>query len=54
MQVPFDRILPVNLVASTVVFFTAARIYVLPRLGVWAFGRSCRRFSCCTLSVTSG
>ena len=32
-----DRILTVNLVASTLVFYAAARIYVLPRLGAWSF-----------------
>ena len=29
----FDRILTLNLIASTVVFYTAARIYLLPHLG---------------------
>ena len=33
----FDRILPLNLVASTVVFFAAARLYVLPKIGAWSF-----------------
>ncbi len=31
----FDLILTVNLVLSTVVFYTAARLYVLPRLDAW-------------------
>jgi len=35
----FDQILPVNLVASTVVFYAAARIYVLPKLADWGFRR---------------
>jgi hypothetical protein len=33
----FDRILVVNLLASTVLFYAAARIYVLPKLGGWSF-----------------
>jgi hypothetical protein len=33
MQALLDRILTVNLIASTVVFYVAARIYLLPRLG---------------------
>jgi hypothetical protein len=33
MQSILDRILTVNLILSTVVFYVAARIYVLPRLG---------------------
>src|SRR6184192_2955437 len=37
MQTVLDRILTVNLVASTSVFYAAARIYVLPRLGDWGF-----------------
>src|SRR5437660_1372014 len=37
MQTLFDRVLTVNLVASTSVFYAAARIYVLPRLGDWSF-----------------
>ena len=32
-----DRILTVNLALSTLVFYAAARIYVLPRLGGWSF-----------------
>ena len=37
MQTLFDRILTVNLVASTSVFYAAARVYVLPKLGDWGF-----------------
>jgi hypothetical protein len=37
LQPLFDRILTVNLVASTVVFYAAARIYVLPKLDRWGF-----------------
>src|SRR3989442_6805780 len=37
MQTLLDRVLTVNLVASTSVFYAAARIYVLPRLGDWGF-----------------
>jgi len=33
MKPILDRILTVNLILSTVVFYVAARIYVLPRLG---------------------
>src|SRR5262249_32598080 len=33
----FDRVLVVNLLASTVVFYAAARLYVLPRLAEWTF-----------------
>jgi len=33
MQPILDRILTVNLILSTVIFYVAARIYVLPRLG---------------------
>ena len=33
MQSILDRILTVNLILSTLVFYVAARIYVLPRLG---------------------
>lgn len=33
----FDRILTINLIASTVVFYAAARIYVLPNLRAWGF-----------------
>ncbi|HEX9443640.1 MAG TPA: hypothetical protein VGA73_05945 [Candidatus Binatia bacterium] len=39
MQVLFDRILTVNLAASTLVFYAAARLYVLPKIGVWGFQR---------------
>jgi hypothetical protein len=35
LQELFDRILILNLVCSTLVFYTAARLYVLPRLGDW-------------------
>ena len=35
MQELFDRILTINLVCSTVVFYTAVRLYVLPRLAEW-------------------
>ena len=34
-----DRILPVNLVANTVIFYVVARLYVLPNLRAWGFGR---------------
>jgi hypothetical protein len=37
MQALFDRILVFNLVASTLVFYAAARIYVLPNLARWSF-----------------
>jgi hypothetical protein len=37
LQTLFDRILTVNLVVSTLVFYAAARVYVLPRLGDWSF-----------------
>jgi hypothetical protein len=33
MQPILDRILTVNLILSTLVFYVAARIYILPRLG---------------------
>jgi hypothetical protein len=33
VQELFDRILTVNLIFSTLVFYTAARLYLLPRLG---------------------
>jgi hypothetical protein len=36
---PFDRILPINLVASTALFFVAARLYVLPNVHRWGFRR---------------
>jgi hypothetical protein len=37
-QVLFDRIiLPVNLAASTALFYVAARLYVLPNLRRWGF-----------------
>jgi hypothetical protein len=35
MEEVFDRILAVNLVCSTLVFYAAARLYVLPRLSDW-------------------
>src|SRR5213594_2905471 len=37
MRPLLDRVLTVNLVASTSVFYAVARIYVLPRLGDWGF-----------------
>ena len=37
MQGLLDRILTVNLVASTVIFYAAARLYVLPNLRAWSF-----------------
>jgi hypothetical protein len=37
LEALFDRILVVNLVASTVVFYAAARLYVLPKLSDWSF-----------------
>ena len=37
MQSPFDSILTVNLICSTLVFYAAARIYVLPKLSSWSF-----------------
>lgn len=36
METLFDRILTINLVCSTLVFYAAARIYVLPRLNSWS------------------
>src|SRR5262245_10635883 len=33
MQILLDRILTLNLIASTAVFYVAARIYLLPQLG---------------------
>ena len=33
MQLILDRILPFNLIATTIVFYVAARLYLLPRLG---------------------
>jgi len=36
MEAFSTRILTINLFASTVVFCVAARIYVLPQLGVWS------------------
>ena len=33
MQPIFDRILTLNLIGTTLVFYVAARLYVLPRLG---------------------
>jgi hypothetical protein len=38
----FDRVLPLNLIANTVIFYVAARLYLLPLVS--AFGHS--RFSC--------
>lgn len=35
MEELFNRILTINLVCSTVVFYAAARLYVLPRLDEW-------------------
>src|SRR5713101_6768092 len=37
MQTLLDLILTLNLVASTSVFYAAARVYVLPKLGDWGF-----------------
>ena len=37
MEPLFDRILTVNLVASTAIFYAAARLYVLPKLRSWSF-----------------
>src|SRR5438477_10100280 len=37
MQTLLDRVLTVNLVASAAVFYAAARIYVLPKIGGWGF-----------------
>jgi hypothetical protein len=37
LQELFDRILTINLLCSTLVFYTAARLYVLPRLDQWKF-----------------
>src|SRR5438552_7550139 len=37
MRPLLERVLTVNLVASTSVFYAAARVYVLPRLGDWGF-----------------
>ena len=37
MQGLLDQILTVNLVASTVIFYAAARLYVLPNLRAWSF-----------------
>ena len=34
-----DRILPVNLVANTCIFYVVARLYVLPNLRSWGFDR---------------
>jgi hypothetical protein len=36
---PFDRILPINLVASTALFYVVARLYVLPNVQQWGFRR---------------
>jgi hypothetical protein len=35
LQELFDRVLAINLVCSTLLFYTAARLYVLPRLDKW-------------------
>jgi hypothetical protein len=35
LQTLSDRSLVINLVASTLVFYAVARLYVLPRLGAW-------------------
>ena len=35
MQTLFDRILTLNLLGTTLVFYVAARLYLLPRLGAW-------------------
>ena len=35
MEALLNRILTVNLIATTVVFYVAARIYLLPHLGRW-------------------
>src|SRR6266513_444981 len=32
MSTIFDRVLPLNLVANTVIFYVAARLYLLPQL----------------------
>jgi hypothetical protein len=37
LQALSDRILTINLLASTAVFYAAARVYVLPHLGAWTF-----------------
>jgi hypothetical protein len=37
LQTLFDRILTVNLVASTLVFYAGASIYVIPNLRAWGF-----------------
>jgi hypothetical protein len=37
MQVLFDRILVINAVASTGIFYIASRLYVLPNLRRWGF-----------------
>ena len=39
MQTLADRILTLNLVLSTLVFYAAVRVYVLPKLGEWGFRR---------------
>src|ERR1700730_4946056 len=33
MEAPLNRILTLNLIATTIVFYVAARIYLLPQLG---------------------
>jgi len=37
LQSLFDQILTVNLICSTLIFYAAARIYVLPKLNSWSF-----------------
>jgi len=37
LEALFDRILAVNLVASTILFYAVARLYVLPKLSGWSF-----------------
>ena len=32
MSAIFDRVLPLNLIANTAIFYVAARIYLLPQL----------------------
>jgi hypothetical protein len=39
MQVALDPLLPINLIASTALFYIAARLYLLPNLQRWGFGR---------------
>src|SRR3990172_11305960 len=35
MQPLLDRILPINLIFSTLIFYVAARIYILPKIKEW-------------------